>query len=117
MLAAFWAGCKSGCATPDPAWLKVWNRTVRLIRAADPSANIIGPSINQFSMEFLEPFVDFAVANDVVPDMLDWHELGAGNGSEIPQHHADMRQWLRVHHPSLAEIPIGHGETVPSTAR
>jgi hypothetical protein len=28
----FWAGCTSGCATPDPAWLAVWNRTVRAIR-------------------------------------------------------------------------------------
>ena len=28
----FWPGCTSGCATPDPTWLMVWNRTVRAIR-------------------------------------------------------------------------------------
>ena len=115
---AFWPGCKSGCATPDPAWLEVWNRTVRLIRAADTTATIVGPSINTFSLEFLQPFVDYAVANGVMPTVLDWHELSAAsNGSEIPQHHDEMRQWLRQHHPSYATIPIGHGETVPSTAR
>ena len=28
----FWPGCASGCTVPDPAWLTVWNRTVRAIR-------------------------------------------------------------------------------------
>eukprot|EP01050_Picozoa_sp_SAG11_P009502 SAG11_NODE_897_length_6637_cov_8.510320_2_plen_679_part_00 len=113
----FWPGCKSGCTTPDPAWLEIWNRTVRLIRAADQTAIIVGPSINTFSLEFLTPFVSYAVANGVMPDMLDWHELSPGNGSDIPQHHATMRRWLRENHPTFANISIGHGETIPSTSR
>jgi hypothetical protein len=48
--------------------------------------------------------------------MLDWHEFSP-NGSDIPDNHESMRGWLRAHHPALADIPIGHGETVPYTGR
>ena len=27
-----------------------------------------------------------------------------------------MRQWLQAHHPTFADIPIGHNENVPGTA-
>ena len=118
----FWPGCSAeqagptGCALPDPAFLEVWRRTVLQIRATDESAVIVGPSINEFSLPFLSTFVDFAVAHKVVPNMLDWHEFSP-NGSDIPDHHESMRGWLRAHHPALADIPIGHGETVPYTGR
>jgi hypothetical protein len=63
------------------------------------------------------PAVNFAVANNVIPDILNWHELtGNTHGSEIPEHHAQMRKWLQAHHPALADIPIGHNENVPGTA-
>lgn len=62
-------------------------------------------------------FVDYAVAHGVVPDILDWHELQGDSITSTSQHHATMRQWLRAHHPSLADIPIGHGEMVQQGAR
>ena len=101
---------------PDPTWLEVWRRTVLQIRATDKNAVIVGPSISAFSLTFLSAFVDYAVTNKVVPSMLDWHEFSP-NGSDIPGHHDSMRGWLREHHPTLADIPIGHGETVPYTGR
>jgi hypothetical protein len=103
----FWPGCRgaNGCALPDSAWLEVWRRTVLQIRATDTSATIVGPSTNSFSLPFMAAFLNYSVANSVVPTMLDWHEFG-NNGSDIPQHHAMMRQWLGVHHSSLAKIPI-----------
>ena len=115
---AGWPSCRrtNGCGTPPASWLEVWRRTVLQIRAIDKGATIVGPSIAGFNMTFMAGFVDFSVANDVVPTMLDWHEFGQ-NGSEIPAHHATMRRWLSVHHPSLAKIPIGHGETISEPAR
>ena len=91
--------------------------TVR--QAADKvhPGKIVGPSINQFDFGFLQAFVNYTVAHDVVPDILDWHELQPDSVSSTSQHHTTMRQWLSAHHPTLADIPIGHGETVPSTAR
>jgi hypothetical protein len=41
---------------------------------------------------------------------------GGTTGAEIPQHHAEMRRWLQAHHPTFADIPIGHNENVPGTA-
>ena len=116
----FWAGngpmYRNTSASPDPKWLIVYNRTVHLIRAADPHANVVGPSINHFDLNWLTEFVTFAAKNKVMPDMLDWHSFGA-NGSETPSHHAAMRKWLHSNHPTFASIPIGHGEMVPSFAR
>lgn len=109
-----WPGCRNitgGCETPHAQWLEVWKHTVQQIRTTDKGATIVGPSTAGFKLSFITAFVDYSVANDVVPTMLDWHEFGQ-NGSEIPAHHATMRSWLKVHHPSLAEIPIGHGETI-----
>ena len=114
-----WPGCRNitgGCETPHTQWLEVWKHTVLQIRATDKAATIVGPSIAGFNMAFMAAFVDYSVANDVVPTMLDWHEFGQ-NGSEIPAHHATMRSWLSVHHPALAKIPIGHGETISEPAR
>ena len=96
--------------SPDPKWLTVYNRTVHLIRAADSHANVVGPSINQFDLQWLAEFVTYAAKNKVMPDMLDWHELQHANGSETPSHHAAMREWLRANHPAFASIPIGHVE-------
>lgn len=121
---AGWPSCRSApgtgfvtsCATPPQSWLEVWRRTVLQIRAVDRGVTIVGPSIAGFNMTFMAAFVDYSVANDVVPTMLDWHDFGQ-NGSDIPTHHATMRKWLSVHHPSLAKIPIGHGETISEPAR
>ena len=65
---------------------------------------IVGPSINQFDFGFLQAFVNFSVAHDVVPDILDWHELQPDSVSSTSQHHTTMRQWLSAHHPTLADF-------------
>ena len=83
----------------------------------DEPGKIVGPSINQFDFGYMTAFVDYAVAHDVVPDILDWHELQGDSVISTSAHHKTMRQWLRAHHPSLANIPIGHGEMVPQSAR
>jgi hypothetical protein len=79
------------------------------VQAADRvnPGKIVGPSINQFDFGYLTAFVDYAVAHGVVPDILDWHELQGDSITNTSGHHKQMRQWLRAHHPSLADMPIG----------
>jgi hypothetical protein len=89
----------------------------RQVADTDHPGKIVGPSINQFDFGYLTAFVDWTVAHGVVPDILDWHELQGDSITSTSEHHKKIRRWLRAHHPSLAGIPIGHGEMVPQSAR
>ncbi|MFA5137781.1 MAG: hypothetical protein WC728_01020 [Elusimicrobiota bacterium] len=56
-------------------FLKTWELTHRAVRAADPSAVIVGPSwsdVRPGDARFFE-FLDFCAANNVLPDYVSWH--------------------------------------------
>ena len=52
-------------------WLAVFNR----IRALDPGTRIVGPNLTHYDAKFYSDFMTFAKANNVLPDMITWHEL------------------------------------------
>lgn len=133
----FWPGTTA-------QYLELWRRTVLYVRDRDPTMTILGPTIDDFDLEYLGMFVNFSVSHDVMPDVLDWHAWGGagamapdkaacpclypatlpcpcartvGNGSDIPAQHDAMRAWLRSHHPERATIPFAHSEMVPLPAR
>lgn len=69
----FWKGTQA-------QWLETWKHAYRQIRAALPSAVIEGPSFaSGAGGPNMNAFLDYAKANDVVPDILNWHEAGGGS--------------------------------------
>ncbi|MGG1516591.1 CBM35 domain-containing protein [Paenibacillus oryzisoli] len=60
-----------------------WKNTYLRIKAKDPNTKIIGPSITKYNQAWLQDFLTFCKANNVLPDIISWHELGAPEGSYI----------------------------------
>ncbi|MGG6309310.1 carbohydrate-binding protein [Paenibacillus macerans] len=52
---------------------EMWKRSVQLIRSLDPDAVIVGPGYGGFNTNQLSAWLDYAKANNVLPDILDWH--------------------------------------------
>jgi hypothetical protein len=69
-----------------------WENTVRRIRRQSPSAVIIGPSISEFDQEWLQSFLKYAKAKDVMPDKVSWHEFGPP--AAIPAHVDVIRKFM-----------------------
>ncbi len=81
----------------------LWKHTVELIRAAQPKAVIVGPSAAWFKMEWMKDFLLFAKANNVLPDVISWHE---NHSDGVPYSYlkpriAEVRKFLAEN-----EIPI-----------
>ena len=57
----------------------LWKPTYDLIRAQDPGARIIGPSTAWYQRSFIESFLRYCVANNCLPDVIGWHELGGAD--------------------------------------
>ena len=115
----FWppgANCNFTQCLPDAHFLELWRRAVVTLRAADPDPVIVGPSTDGFDWAYLTEFLLYCRDNDVMPDVINWHELLPGsNGSDIPAHHAQMRAWLTENNMN-ASLPFAHNEIVPATA-
>jgi len=54
----------------------MWLQTYRLIRSLDPKAQIIGPSYSYYNHNNMNTFLNFCKANNCIPDVICWHELG-----------------------------------------
>jgi hypothetical protein len=57
-----------------PQYFEAWRHAVVKIRALDPKAEIIGPGMAGFHPEFLKEFLRFCKKNNVLPDILMWHD-------------------------------------------
>jgi hypothetical protein len=66
-----------------------WARTYAEIRSKDATTPIQGPSISDYYSSWMRTFLQDAIANHAVPDIISWHEL-AGS-SNIASHVADYR--------------------------
>ncbi|MEQ4209492.1 hypothetical protein [Actinopolymorpha sp. B9G3] len=64
---------------PWEQYVQTWQRGVRLIRALDPRARIVGPTFTRMTTSgdggHMDDWLDMAVASDTVPDILAWHDL------------------------------------------
>ncbi|MDN4472572.1 LamG-like jellyroll fold domain-containing protein [Demequina zhanjiangensis] len=59
----------------DPTdYFAMWDETYRTIKAAFPDIRIAGPGTSQLFGQ-VEGFLEHAVAEDTVPDIITWHEL------------------------------------------
>ena len=66
-----------------------WLPTYELIRSKDPDANIIGPGDAYFNQMRMTGFLQQCKENNVVPDIMAWHELQGS--ARITSHVTDYR--------------------------
>lgn len=82
-------------AWPSPRYLDTWAAAVRRIRSIDPAATVVGPSTAFFDAAAMRSFLDWASENDVLPDVLSWHEFGPSFGldgpASVPAHVDELR--------------------------
>ncbi|MHC3467369.1 RICIN domain-containing protein [Streptomyces sp. 7R007] len=66
-----------------------WARTYKEVRSKDTSMPIQGPSFATYSDSKMKTFLQDAIANNAVPDIVAWHELQSS--ANIAAHVADYR--------------------------
>ncbi|WP_189939263.1 beta-xylosidase, partial [Streptomyces sulfonofaciens] len=59
-----------------PQYYRMWDTAVRTLRAADPDAVLVGPSLWDFSPGNISPFLDHTKAAGTLPTVLNWHFSG-----------------------------------------
>lgn len=71
-----------------------WKNTYLRVRALDSTTQIIGPSYSRYDEAWLRDFLTYAKANNVLPDIISWHELGNTSPDTwtIKAHIASYRQ-------------------------
>ncbi|MFF4301802.1 beta-xylosidase [Streptomyces sp. NPDC001601] len=57
-------------------YYQMWDTAVRELRATDPQAVIVGPSLWDFSPGNVSPFLDHTKDAGTVPDIINWHFSG-----------------------------------------
>ncbi|OCT15485.1 hypothetical protein A8709_15530 [Paenibacillus pectinilyticus] len=57
----------------EAQYFEMWKRSVQLIRSLDANAVIVGPGYGGFNANQLSTWLDYAKANNVLPNILDWH--------------------------------------------
>ncbi|MEJ3750077.1 hypothetical protein WEI85_43315 [Actinomycetes bacterium KLBMP 9797] len=62
-------------ATKKDTFLADWTTLYRTVKAAIPEARIAGPGETHYIENRLRDFLGYAKANDVLPDIVTWHEL------------------------------------------
>ncbi|MER6266572.1 RICIN domain-containing protein [Streptomyces sp900105755] len=66
-----------------------WSRTYKEVRAKDAGTPVQGPSFATYTDSKMKSFLQDAVANNAVPDIISWHELQSS--ANIAAHVADYR--------------------------
>lgn len=86
-------------------FFELFKRTYQIIRAADPAAKIVGPSVSSAKnggtcrpKPFLAQFLEYLAAQNLRPDAISWHEFDFPE--EIPEHVEAVRRFFKEH-PSL----------------
>lgn len=72
---------------------ETWRRGVESIRSVDPDAVITGPSFHAYDREALSAFLRYARSRDVIPNILNWHELSRAR--DIVDHVGDARDTMK----------------------
>ncbi|MGW0943162.1 CBM35 domain-containing protein [Streptomyces sp. NPDC002623] len=69
-----------------------WKTVYERIRAVDPAARIAGPNEAAYHARLLTDFLAFAKRENVLPQVLTWHELDSGSLRDFQEHHDDYRR-------------------------
>lgn len=67
----------------------------RRIRAIDPDARIAGPNETGYYPRFLRDFLAFAQRENVLPQIMTWHELSSGSLRDFQGHYDNYRAMER----------------------
>jgi hypothetical protein len=77
-------------------FFETYAHACRKLRALDPEAVIVGPSINRYDEDYLEAFLLYAKRHNVLPDVLSWHEIMNHHPpASIPDHVNEIRTFMR----------------------
>lgn len=95
-------------------FFQTWKHAYERVRAKDPAAKIVGPSIAYFVTQgsnptragWLKEFLIFAKDNNVLPDIVSWHEML--NPKEIPGQVEAVRAFMAAN--GIADRPIDVNE-------
>ncbi|SMF10535.1 hypothetical protein [Cellulosimicrobium composti] len=82
----------SGWGTMGDTFLADWEAAYTTIKEIYPEARIAGPGDAWWHGESTRDILTFAKANDVLPDIWTWHELGVENLATFRSHLAEFRQ-------------------------
>jgi len=88
-----------GLNTSNPAryitnrdkFLADWTTVYRAIRSIDPGALIVGPNEAYYDTRFMPDFLSYAKANNVLPDIISWHELSPSSLQTYRTSYASFR--------------------------
>lgn len=83
-----------------------WTRVYRLVKSVLPNARIAGIGETRYRADHLREFLTYAKANNVLPEMTSWHELGPDSLEFYRKNHADYREMERQLGISPREIVI-----------
>jgi hypothetical protein len=83
-----WIWYSGNLAGLEAAWKTVYEE----IRSRDPQARIAGPNYSTYNSAAYRGFLTFAKANDVLPDVVTWHELEDSTYTSWYAHYDDYRQ-------------------------
>ncbi|MEV0172178.1 CBM35 domain-containing protein [Streptomyces sp. NPDC050803] len=72
-------------------FLAHWKLAYERIRAIDPDAVIAGPNETGYYPRFLRDFLTFAKRENVLPQIMTWHELGSGSLRDFQGHYDNYR--------------------------
>ncbi|MCF1592753.1 CBM35 domain-containing protein [Streptomyces muensis] len=76
-------------------FFKDWKTVYQRIRAIDPDARIAGPNEAAYHTRLLKDFLAFAKRENVLPQVMTWHELGSGSLRDFQAHYDDYRKLER----------------------
>ncbi len=104
-----------GTPSEDGTWLmfddaakqrfyEAWKVTFELVRSIDPDAVIGGPGYCDFDVYELEHFLSFCKANNCLPDIMIYHELGESSALYWEEHVEQYRELEK--RLGIAEMPI-----------
>ncbi|MFF1440209.1 CBM35 domain-containing protein [Streptomyces sp. NPDC058295] len=68
-----------------------WATVYRRIRALAPDARIAGPNETGYHTRLMTDFLAFAQRENVLPQVVTWHELGPDSLRDFQSHHDDYR--------------------------
>eukprot|EP01045_Picozoa_sp_COSAG04_P010253 COSAG04_NODE_622_length_11834_cov_56.658969_5_plen_461_part_00 len=108
-----WHGWWNASNGSQAQFFETWRYAVRRLRTIDPMAQIVGPSLNKYDpstnppTNWLQPFLLFAQQENVLPDILTWHEILPSQGPRsIAWHAEDARSFMRQHGIAVRGIGI-----------
>ncbi|MGA6226923.1 cellulosome protein [Streptomyces umbrinus] len=85
-----WSYNKTSWLNDPKDFFAAWKETYHLIKSMDPNARIAGPNTSLL-FDQVKGFLQYAKANDVVPDVMTWHELSSP--ATVRTSVAKYRQW------------------------